>query len=143
MVTVRSASDAQSDYASSGGRASQRYARKIATVSNWQSQATSAEAEANYAAGVQDAVSAGRRAKALSAVSNSEWQSRSVTKGGPALAAGIGVSAQKWGKGAAPYLSALASVTLPPKSTDGMTNLTNRAGAIVAAMEAQKKAIKG
>ena len=143
MVTVRSQADAQADYAASGGRASQKYARKIATVTNWQSQATSAESESNYAAGVQDAVASGRRAKALSSVSNAEWQSRAVTKGAGALASGIGQSAIKWGKGAAPYLSALASVTLPPKTTDGMANLTQRAGAIVAAMEAQKKAIKG
>ena len=143
MVTVRSASDAQNDYASSGLRASQRYARKIATVPDWQAKATSAEAEANYAAGVQDAVSSGRRAKSLASVSNSEWQSRSVTKGAPALAAGIGVSGAKWGKGVNPYLAALGSLGLPPKTTDGMTNLQNRAGAVVAAMIAQKKAIKG
>ena len=143
MVNTRSVSDAQTDYAASGGRASQKYSKRIATVSNWQANATSAEAEALYAAKVNEAAASGRRAKALASVSNSEWQTRSATKGAGSLATGIATSGAKWAKGAAPYLSTLASLSLPAKTADGLTNLTQRAGAVVAALQAQKKAIKG
>lgn len=143
MVNVKPVSESTSNYGASGGRASTNYKASIARVSDWQAKATSPQAKSNYEAGVAGAISADRRGKALAAVSNSDWQSRALNKGGSQIGSAISMSSDKWAKGFTPYASTLSSVQLPPRTTDGMSNLTNRAGAIVSALQAKKKEIKG
>ena len=143
MVKVRPLGQAQTNYSGSASKASVNYRAGVQAASDWQARATSASAESNYASAVAEAVSTGRRAKALSRVSNSDWQNRASTKGAAAIGPAISGSADKWAKGFSPYSSALEGVSLPDRTTDGLSNLTARAGAIVSALEAKKKELKG
>jgi hypothetical protein len=128
-------------YENSGSRAQSSYEVAIGQVDNWNAAATSENAEKNYAAGVNEAVAQKTRQKSLKKVTDSEWKDRSQKKGAPALATGIAQSGDKQAKGFDPFRSALDGLTLPPRTRDGMLNLTNRGGAVVKALQAKKKSV--
>ena len=143
MVRVTPVGTAATSYTGSSARASTNYKTKISMVTNWQTQATSDAAESNYSTATAEAASAKRRQKALQSVSNADWQNRALTKGAVGLGTGISQSGDKYQKGAGPYFATLDAVSLPARTTDGMANLTARAGAIVSALIAKRKELKG
>ena len=142
-MKVKDVNTIVSDYTASAARAGPAYKTAVLSVANWQSQASSDQAETNYSTGVTAAVAAKRRQKVLSTLSNADWQTPASTTGATKIVTGISNGGPKYSKGFSPYVATLQAVVLPARTTDPMANLTNRAGAIVAALVAKKKELKG
>ena len=143
MVRVKSQSEIQAAYAASGGRASTNYRTGVAATTDWQSKATSDQAEANYADGVGQAISAKSRQKGLARVSNADWQSQAQAVGAGRLSTGISANATKQAQRFEPHRAALSGLTLPAKTRDASSNIDNRMKPIALLLEAKKKEIKG
>lgn len=118
--------------------------RYIAGVraADWQTAASSAQAEQNYAAGVQAAVAEGRRRAGIMEVSNEQWRTAAEQKGGAVIGQRILGAIDKYTRGFGPILSAMnsAASSLPPRTTSPSQNIQNRMVPIVrAAVEASGK----
>jgi hypothetical protein len=106
---------------------------------DWATPAGSDQAEANYAAAVQNAASKKSRQKGVQAVSNEEWKNNCVNKGagiiGERLRGALGKWERKWG----PMYDTVKSTVggLPPKTTDFRANINAR---LVPTVEAWKRA---
>ena len=105
---------------------------------DWATAAGSDQAESNYATAVAKAIAKKTRQMKVKQVSNSEWQSRAVEKGGAVIAermrAALGKQAANWGP---IYDRVVADIQrLAPRTTDFRTNITNR---VVGTVEAWKK----
>lgn len=114
-----------------------RYKAGVARA-DWASAAGSDQAERNYATKVAEAVAKKTRQIKVKMVSNSEWQSRAVEKGGAVIAermrGALDKQAAKWGP---IYDRVSADVQrMAPRTTDFRTNITNR---VVGTVEAWKK----
>ena len=95
---------------------------------DWATPAGSDQAESNYAAGVQDAVSKKRRQTKVRQVSNSDWQAAAVKKGAPIIGERIRGSLDKWARNWGPIYDGVVSKVgaLPPKTVDFRANINNR-----------------
>ena len=140
-MNVKPTSQSRKKYEDASGRAGAAYKDGIRNSTGWKEKAIAGEAL--YAAKVQEAIAAGRRAKALEAVSEEDWKNNAINKGSARIGAGMKAGAGKWEKNWAPYGDTLKGVNLPARTASGMDNLMNRAGAVVQAMENKKKEIKG
>jgi hypothetical protein len=104
---VNRATNAVQDYKAGvmAPRASQS-ANAIAAAGNWQSAVSSSTALARFKTGLQKSGDAG-------------WQNGASTKGAQHYPDGVRGGAAKWAANVAPFLQALASMTLPPKGIRG------------------------
>ena len=91
--------------------------------------------EANYAAGVQEAIASGRRAKALDQVSHEQWRKAAREKGGPRIAPAIAAAKDSFRSGMGEVLSTIQAVSLPARTTDAATNVANRVTPIAVALQ--------
>ena len=96
-----------------------------------------------YAQKVQEAISARRRANALSRVTDADWQKAASTKGAARIGPGMSAAVDKQATNFAPFHDTLASLELPARTADPMANVTARVGGVVQALVAKKKEIKG
>ncbi|MBW2562003.1 MAG: hypothetical protein JRE40_14280 [Deltaproteobacteria bacterium] len=105
---------------------------------DWATPAGSDQAERNYADAVSKAVAQKRRQVAVKQISNSEWQSRAIEKGGAVIAERIRGAMDKWfGKWAPIYDRVVSDVArLPARGVDFRTNITNR---VVGTVESWKR----
>ena len=113
------------------------YAEGVKRTSDWQAKAI--QGEENYAAGVSRAVSEGSRAKGISAVSDSDWQTAALDKGAKRIQAGMAASEGKFNTGMAKNLATLEGVNLPARTQDAATNVANRVVPIAVALQRQKR----
>ncbi len=143
MVKVKSAGQIDANYKAAIGRVPNAYKVGVMATSDWAEKASSSEAEDLYAAKIQEAVAAKRRQKAVSAVSNSEWQGRAANIGAARIGAGMSANADKRTRNFEPYRSAIEGVSLPPRTADPMANVDARVKPIVSALVETKKSIKG
>ena len=106
----------------------------------WQSAAASDQAEANYAEGVQRAVSRGARREGIMGVTNAQWQQAAINKGGPRITSGIQAGIDKYIRNFGPVLQAItaAVAALPPRTTSAQQNVTNR---LLPIIKAEKEAV--
>jgi hypothetical protein len=106
---------------------------------DWAGPAGSEQAESNYAAGVQVAISKKSRQAAVRKVSNSDWQTAAVAKGKPIIGERIRGALGKWATNFGPIYDSVASKVsaLPPKTTDFRANINNR---LVPVVEEWKRA---
>jgi hypothetical protein len=137
-MKVKSASLAQANYTAAAALVPARYEAGV-TTADWQSKAL--DGQSLYVARLSDPEVLARRAKNISKVSDAEWRSSAIAKGRGTIGSRMTAAAPKQQANWAPYRAALESLTLPPKTADPMTNLTNRAGAVVQAMVATKKSV--
>ena len=142
MVKVKNMNDSKEAYRQGASVAPERY-KKAVLEADWQTNAASNEAEDLYAERVQQAISAKRRQKAINKISNSEWQNRASTKGANAIGQAMRDSDDKWAKAFTPYAEALEGISLPPRSSDPMSNIDNRLKKVVQTLVDKKKSIKG
>ena len=105
---------------------------------DWATPAGSEQAESNYAAAVQDAISKKTRQAGVRNVSNSDWQNAAVNKGRPIIGERIRGALTKWAAEWGPIYDGVASkvATLPAKTTDYRANINNR---LVPVVEQWKK----
>lgn len=135
-IDMPSASDAGANYTRGAASAGAAYTKGIQRTSNekWKSAATSETAKQNYATNVQKAISEGKREAKLANVS--DWQQRALSKGASNIGQAMAQSADKFARGYDTGVRAkLQGLQLPPRTTDGMQNLVNRAGAVVQALQ--------
>ena len=74
---------------------------------DWQGPASSQQAEANYAAGVQAAVAEGRRVAGIRNISNGDWQRLCIQKGSLVIGQRIIDSIDKYTRNFGPILTAM------------------------------------
>ena len=138
-MRVRSSEESKKAYVDGAAKAPERYKSGIRNTTGWKDKAASAEAEALYAAKMQEAISAKRRQRALEGVSEEEWKNNAINKGDAVIGRRMQEAADKQQRNWAPYGEALRNTELPPRSADPMQNVTNRVGAVVQALVAKKK----
>jgi hypothetical protein len=137
-MKVKSASLSQANYTAAAALVPSRYKAGVQSA-EWQGKAL--EGQALYVQRLQDPDVLARRAKNIGKVSDADWRNAADTKGSPIIGARMTAAAPKQQANWAPYRSVLESLTLPPKTADPMSNLTNRAGAVVQAMVNTKKSV--
>jgi len=81
-----------------------------------------------------------RRETGIAKVSNEAWKKDAIDKGKGVIGARMKAASDKQVTGYRPYREALSALTLPPRTTDPMQNLINRAGAVVDTMVKTKAA---
>ncbi len=140
-MKVKSAQVADQNYRNSIAAVPGKYASGIQATNNWQEKTIAGEAL--YAEKVQEAIAAQRRAKAVAAVSNEDWKNKALKLGQARIAQGMTENAGKRAKNWEPYRQTLEATSLPERTADPMQNVTNRVGAVVSALVAKKKEIKG
>ena len=93
-----------------------------------------AGANAAYVAGVTAAAQAGRFASGVTKAGNTKWQTNAVTLGPSRYAQGVQNAQQSWATGFSKYQSAIAALTLPPRSAAGAAQNLTRVQAITTAL---------
>jgi len=142
MVKVKDTTTAKANYAGSSSEAVRRWKQEIPKA-EWKAASLSAGAVDLHRVKTIEALDAGRREKGIEAVSDAEWRSRTLSKGGSTMASAMNQSADKWAAKTQPYLDAMKSVDLPAKTADPMQNIDNRQKPVVQALVDTKKQIKG
>ena len=103
--------------------------------------ARSDSAESLWAEKIQIAIANKSRQKALGKVSETDMNSAMTKSGAQNYRSGTANNADKQAKNVEPYFAALDGLEgkYPLKTSDGMTNLTQRAGLVVKTLEDLKK----
>jgi len=143
MVKIKSSGQIDANYKAAIGRVPGAYKTGVMATSDWQEKASSNEAEELWKQKIAEAAAANRRQKAVSAVSNSEWQGKAANVGAARIGAGMSANADKRTRNFEPYRSAIEGVSLPARSADPMANVDARVKPIVSALVETKKSIKG
>ncbi len=141
MVKVSSKADVDAAYAASIGTVPAKYKAGVQRTNDTIQKGVAAEGL--YAQRTQEAISSGRRAKALASVSEQDWQNAAAGKGAARIGEGMNAGKEKRSRNFEPYRQAIADTTLPERTADPMTNVTNRVGGMVKALVDKKKEIKG
>ena len=137
MVDTKSLEEVNANWKAAQGRVPAAYAAGIDRAKDVINKAIAGEE--NYAAGVNQAVADRSRAKGLAKVSDADWKKAAKEKGAVRIAAGMAAAEPKFSAGMAKNLQTIQSVTIPPRTQDGMANIDNRLKPIAAALIAQKK----
>jgi len=143
MVKIKSAAQIDANYKAAIGRVPAAYKAGVQGTTDWQEKASSSAAEDLYAQKVAEAAAARRRQKAVSAVSNAEWQSKAANIGSTRIGQGMTNNADKRTRNHEPYRAAIEGTQIAPKSADPMANVDGRVKPIVKALVDTKKSIKG
>jgi hypothetical protein len=103
--------------------------------------ARSDAAETQFAAKMSAAIANKSRVKGLAGVTDEDIKAAARAVGPGGYSTPAAAKAAKLGKKIGPYLDVIRAVlpTLPPKTADGLANLTARAGPIVQALQAKKR----
>lgn len=141
MVRIKSASDIDGKYRAAIGRVPGAYKDAVAKVTGWQ--AAAIEGEELWKARIAEAAAAGRRAKALTAVSDEEWKRKAGTLGAERIGRGMTENADKRTRNYEPYRTTIEATELPARVADPMANVDNRVKGIVKALVDKKREIKG
>jgi len=130
------------EYANRASQSGDKLVRRYVAVTNKLERAASAEAQKNYVAAVTDPAVQARRVQNLKKLSESDLNAAMQATGASAYQNAVSAKADIWANRTQPYLTEFEKVksTLPSRTRDAMTNLTQRAGAFVkAAVELKKK----
>jgi hypothetical protein len=101
--------------------------------------ATAAAASGNsYQQGVQQAITDGRFVKGIQKAGGAKYSANAAGKGSQRYPTGVAAAGPAWQNGTAPYLSALSSLTLPPRMPRGDPGNINRVAAVATAMRSLK-----
>jgi len=143
MVKIKSAGQIDANYKAAIGRVPGAYKTGVMATSDWQEKAASNAAEELWKQKIAEAAAANRRQKAVSQVSNAEWQGKAANIGAARIGAGMSANADKRTRNFEPYRNAIEGVSLPPRTADAMANVDARVKPIVGALVDTKKSIKG
>jgi len=131
-MVVKSKDEARANFEAAIAYIPARY-RAGVSKADWATAAGSDQAEANFAASMQRAISEKKRQAKVREVSNSEWQKAAVEKGAPIIGDRIRAALDKWARKWGPIYDSVVSKLgeLPPKTTDFRANINNRLVPIV------------
>ena len=138
MVNVKPQSEITKNFVDGASRAPAKYKQGVQRA-DWQTNAASESAEANYAAGVQEAVGLKSRQVGVQRVSNADWQNAAANKGAQRIGKGMADSAGKQAANWAPYRSFLEGVSLPERTRNATENIQNRSIPIAQGMQDLKR----
>jgi len=136
MVKIKSEAEIKKNYEDSTALVPGRFEAGVRSAS-WQADALSGQAL--YEEQMRKDEILKRRAAGIEKVSDENWRRNTIDKGKNVIGARMKAASDKQVAGYRPYREAISALDLPPRTSDGMTNLMNRGGAIVQAMEAVKK----
>jgi len=124
---MKTIEEARANLDASCGTLPERYKRGIEGA-DWAGKAGSDQAEANYAAGTQKAITQKSRQLGVKRVSNEDWKNAAITKGGAVIGTRIRESLDKYVARFGPIYAAVQSdiLRLPPRTTDAMQNIDAR-----------------
>lgn len=115
----------------------QDYADGVQNPRNdWQK--ATVDGAANYAAGVQAAITAGSFQKGVNKAGNAKWQQKSVELGAPRFGQGVQNAQPDYEKGFAPYAAVISSLNLPPRYPKGDPRNLERVKAVSTALRNKK-----
>jgi len=128
-ANVPSVATVAAKWARRAASASGEYEQGIrATTRSWAAAAKGAEG--NYRTGVTAAASAGRYGKGVDRAGDAKWKRNAMEKGPARFSSGVAVAEKDYYDQVAPYLSAIASVDLPPRGPAGSEGNYARVAAI-------------
>jgi len=112
-------------------------------AANWQGPASSDNAESLYASEMAKAIAAKKRQKAIQAMTNTDWQTATISKGSSVIAERLRSALGKYASRMGPVLTAMntAADSLRPRVADYKANIANRLYPVIDA--AKKAAGKG
>ena len=124
----------------SSGTIGQRFQEGVQGA-DWQSNAASAESEANFANAMQAAIADRSRQRGVERVSNETWRQASITKGAGVIGARVKAAVGKYRQNFGPVLSAMnqAAESAPPRTLNWQENITARLYPVVEAAKANSK----
>lgn len=141
-LRVASPSAARAKWIQRTGAAGQAYKDGIMNPRRPWAEATSAAAP-TYAAGVQAAIGRNAFGNGVQRAGNSKWQRGATEKGSVRWAPGVQAAGADYEGGIGPYLSTLASLTLPDRGTAGSPQNEERSLTVQRALHAAKLARTG
>jgi hypothetical protein len=139
--TPKPLSEARDNLAASVPLIKNRYMAGVDRA-DWEAGAGSDAAEANYAAGVQEALASKSRQAGVRKAGNARWKDRALTKGANAIAAGVTAGLPAYQENFGPIYDAILSTVarLPARTRDIGENIANRVAPVaLAAREASKR----
>ena len=137
MPVTKSVGSSSDKWVRRAGAAAQDYKQGVQSPrTSWQE--ATADAEENYNAGVQEAISAGRFGKGVSAAGNQKWQAKAASKGADRFGPGVQAGKSDYERGFAPYQSVLSGLSLPPRGAKGDPRNLERVRAVAEALRAAK-----
>ena len=138
MVNVKPQSEITKNFVDGASRAPAKYKAGVSRA-DWSGPAGSESAEANYAAGVAEAVGRKSRQAGVAKVGNSEWQRAAADKGAARIGPGMSASAGKQAANWSPYRSFLEGLSLPDKTRNATENIQNRSIPVAQGMQDLKR----
>jgi len=134
---MKTAEEAKANLAASVTYIPDRYKAGVARA-DWATAAGSDQAERNFADAISKVVANKTRQLAVKKVSNSEWQSQAIEKGGAVIGERVRQALDKQSAKWAPIYSGVQAdvMRLPPRTVDFRSNITNR---VVGTVESWKK----
>ena len=136
-MQTKSLQDVSAKWARRAGSASQEYTEGVQSPRRDWKNATVA-AEKNYETGVVQAIGRKAFASGVNKAGTEKWQRRALELGGARFSSGVQAAEGDYNSGFAPYLSVLASLTLPPRGSKGSPENLNRVAAVANALRAKK-----
>lgn len=140
MVKVKSEAEIKKNYEDSAALVPSRFEAGVKSAS-WQDAAL--QGQDLYVEQMTKPDILARRQAGIEKVSDESWKRNTVDKGKNIIGARMKAASDKQVAGYRPYREALQSVELPPRTSDPMQNLINRAGAVVEAMVKKKAELSG
>lgn len=137
MVTVISESAIQEKMNQAVPSMASRYTTGVNSAS-WN--APSLAGQSLYEAAMSDPAILARRSSGIAKVSDTQWKADTVSKGASIIGARFKIAIPKQIANYRPFRVALEALVLPPRTTDPLLNLTQRAGAVVSKMVETKAA---
>jgi len=138
MVKIKAESEIKANYEASTALVPARYEAGVRSAT-WNAEAQ--KGQALYIEQMSRPDILARRAKGISNVSDDRWRTDTIEKGRNIIGSRMKAASDKQVANFRPYRETLAGLTLPDKVADPMTNLTNRAGAVVTALVNKKREI--
>jgi len=137
-MVLKSKAEARANFEAAVAYIPSRYEAGVKKA-DWQTPASSEQAEKNFAAEMSKVISEKRRQAGVKAVSNADWQNAAATKGAPIIGDRIRAALGKWEAEWGPMYDQVVSTvgTLPAKTTDWRANINNR---LVKVVETWRKA---
>ena len=139
MVKMPSQTEIDASYKEAIPRVAGKYKKGVQGTTDWKEKAIAGEGL--YAAKVQEAIANQSRAKGINKISPEEWKNAAASTGAERIGGGMTANAAKRTRNFEPYRQALEGLTLPERTADPMTNVTQRVGGIVQKMVDTKKSI--
>lgn len=136
-MKVKSKAAIQKNYSDATTLAATRYKDAVPTA-EWKDSAIAGQDV--YVARMSDPAVLARRVTGIEKKTDAQWRDAAITKGAPVIGGRMKAAAPDMADGFEPYRRRLEATELPPRTADGMENLINRAGAVVAAMLEEKEA---